>query len=73
MHARIEGNNEAHSVETTEDILVLVFDSMVFALTIAKTWQLYRQWSAISSDWKTSLPAVLLHDGVLRDSSCISL
>lgn len=60
-------------VDTTQDILVLAFDSIVFILTIAKTWQLYRQWRAISKKWRTSLSAVLLHDGELAHSCRISL
>ena len=61
------------SVAETEDILVLAFDSIVFDLTIAKTWQLYWKWRAISKNWQTSLAAVLLHDGVLAHSCCIDL
>ncbi len=60
-------------VETAEYILVLAFDSIVFILTIAQTWQLYRQWKAISKDWQTSLAAVLLHDGVLVHFCCTVL
>ncbi len=51
-------------VDTVEDVLVAVFDSIVFVLTIAKTWQLYQQWKAISNNWTTSLAAILLHDGL---------
>lgn len=50
---------------TAEFILVLAFDTIVVILTIAKTWRLYRQWKAVSSDWQTSLTAVLLHDGIM--------
>ncbi len=61
------------SVEAIIDILVIVFDTLVFVLTIFKTWQLYKQCKAISKDWRTSLTAVLLHDGLFDSFSCISL
>ncbi len=52
------------SVATAEGILVLVFDSIVLLLTVAKTWQLHQQWKALSNSWRTSLSAVILHDGL---------
>ncbi len=74
MHVRrIEGEMNHFPVDTAENVLVLAFDSIVFTLTIAKTWQLYRQWREISRNWRTSLAAVLLHDGMLAHSSYISL
>ncbi len=56
-----------------ESILVIVFDTIVFVLTIARTWQLYKEWRSISSDWQKSLSAVLLHDGVFYHSCVIGI
>ncbi len=61
------------AVAVTQNILIITFDTVVFLLTIAKTWQLYRQWRAISMNWRTSLTAVLLHDGLFGNFCCISL
>lgn len=69
MHAGEKEIINRFPVDTAECILVLVFDSLVLVLTIAKTWQLYQQWRKTSENWQTSLAAVLLHDGVL-DESC---
>ncbi len=51
-------------VDVADDILAVAFDSLVFILTVSKTWQLYQQWREISKNWRASLTAVLLHDGL---------
>lgn len=60
-------------VFVVEAILVVVFDTMVFTLTIARTWKLYKEWRSISSDWQNRLTAVLLHDGVFCHSGVIGI
>jgi len=52
------------NLDTADGFLVLAFDSEVFALTIAKTWQLYQQCKMVSRNWRSNLAAVLLHDGI---------
>ncbi len=51
-------------VNVVASMLVVVFDTIVFILTIAKTWKLYMEWKSISIDWQKNLYAVLLHDGM---------
>ncbi len=56
-----------------ETILVLVFDTIVFILTIYKTWSLFKEWKAITKHWKDSLASVLIHDGVFHHSYRINI
>ncbi len=54
-------------------ISVLVFDTIVFILTISKTWHLFKEWRAITKHWKDSLTAVLICDGLLHHSHGINI
>lgn len=61
------------SVEVAHSIIFLVFDTIIFILTIAKTWQLFKEWRAITEHWWNSLAAVLIRDGLFHHSHGISL
>lgn len=62
----MEGDYVLFAVDVAEACLVLVFDTLVFILTIAKTWQLFKEYRAITKHWKDSLSAVLIRDGLFH-------
>ena len=54
-----------------DKILTLLFDTLIFILTIYKTW--YQVWQAKSTGMSVSYSQLLLHDGDSSSDPCMPL
>lgn len=60
-------------VAFSDSILVVVFDTTIFILTIFRTWKLFQDQRAITKNWKDSLAVVLIRDGLFQHFHGISI
>ncbi len=59
--------------QVAESILVLVFNTIVFFLTIAKTWKLFKDLRVTTKHWNDTFTAVVIRDGLFHHSHGISI